>query len=274
MKHYFKNNKVIFGSGMIASLIIIAVFAPYLALHDTGSIDLSLRLSPPTANHPFGTDQLGRDVFSRMAFGTRISLMIGVTAVGIAVLLGLLLGSVAGYYGGTVDAAIMRFIDIMLCFPSFFLILAVVAILEPNIINVMIIIGLTSWMGVARLVRAEILTLKERDFVLAAKAMGARPARIIIRHLIPNALGPVLVAATLGVGAAILIESALSFLGLGVQPPTPSWGNILLEGKETLGVAWWLLLFPGLAIFITVLSYNILGEGLQETLDPKKRELT
>lgn len=257
---------------MIASLIIIAVFAPYIALYDTGSIDLSLRLSPPDRLHPFGTDQLGRDVFSRMVLGTRVSLLIGITAVGIALIIGLLLGSLAGYYGGAVDSAIMRFIDIMLCFPSFFLILAVVAILEPNITNVMIVIGLTSWMGVARLVRAEILTLKERDFILAAQAMGANTRRIIMRHLIPNSLGPVLVSATLGVGAAILVESALSFLGLGVQPPAPSWGNILLEGKETLGVAWWLLIFPGLAIFATVLSYNILGEGLQEVLDPRNRE--
>lgn len=266
------NNKVIFGAGLIASLIIIAIFAPYLALYDTGSIDLALRLSPPSKFHPFGTDQLGRDVFSRIVLGTRISISIGITAVGIAILIGLLLGSIAGYYGGWIDSLIMRFIDIMLCFPSFFLILAIVAILEPNITNVMIVIGLTSWMGVARLVRAEILTLKERDFILAAKAMGATSSRIIMRHLIPNAMGPVLVSATLGVGAAILVESALSFLGLGVQPPTPSWGNILLEGKETLGVAWWLLIFPGLAIFGTVLSYNILGEGLQELLDPKKRE--
>jgi peptide/nickel transport system permease protein len=164
----------------------------------------------------------------------------------------------------------MRLVDIMLCFPSFFLILAVVAVLEPNIINIMVIIGITSWMGVARLIRAEILTLKEREFILACRALGASDLRIIIYHLIPNAIAPVLVSAVLGVASAILVESALSFLGLGVQPPTPSWGNILMEGKSCLGVCWWLTLFPGLFILITVLGYNLLGEGLKEYLGPKR----
>jgi peptide/nickel transport system permease protein len=163
----------------------------------------------------------------------------------------------------------MRFVDVMLCFPSFFLILAVIAFLEPSIWNIMIIIGLTGWMGVARLVRAEFLSLRERDFVMAARGLGASDARIIMRHILPNAISPVLVSATLGVAGAILTESALSFLGIGVQPPTPSWGNMLIAGKQTLGTAWGLSVFPGLAILVTVLGYNLLGEGLRDILDPR-----
>jgi peptide/nickel transport system permease protein len=193
-------------------------------------------------------------------------------AVGIATLIGIVLGALAGYYGRWTDSIIMRFVDIMLCFPTFFLILAVIAFLEPSIWNIMIIIGLTGWMGVARLVRAEFLSLRERDFVQAARALGASDARIIFRHLLPNALSPVLVSATLGVAGAILTESALSFLGIGVQPPTPSWGNMLISGKQTLGAAWWLSVFPGLAILVTVLGYNLLGEGIRDALDPRLKE--
>ncbi len=167
---------------------------------------------------------------------------------------------------------ILRFVDLMLCFPSFFLILAVIAFLEPSIWNIMIVIGLTSWMGVARLVRAEFLSLRERDFVLAARAIGAKDARIIFRHILPNAISPVLVSATLGVAGAILTESALSFLGIGVQPPTPSWGNMLIAGKQTLGTAWWLSVFPGMAILITVLGYNLLGEGIRDAMDPRIKD--
>ena len=198
-------------------------------------------------------------------------MLVGFVAVGIAVAIGTFLGAVAGYYGGWVDGLIMRFVDIMLCFPAFFLILAVVALLEPSIWNIMVVIGLTSWMGVARLVRAEFLSLKEREFVLAARSQGASDLRIIFSHILPNALGPVFVAAILGIGAAILTESALSFLGIGVQPPTPSWGNMLTAGKDNIEIAYWLSLFPGLAILITVLGYNLLGEGLRDALDPRLR---
>jgi len=179
---------------------------------------------------------------------------------------------VSGYFGGLVDEIVMRGVDIMLCFPSFFLILAVIAFLEPSLVNIMAVIGLTSWMGVARLVRAETLTLKTRDFVLAARVAGAGPARILWHHILPNAAAPVLVSATLGVAGAILIESSLSFLGLGVQPPTPSWGNMLMEGKEVMEIAPWLSVFPGLAILFTVLGYNLLGEGLRDALDPRLRQ--
>jgi peptide/nickel transport system permease protein len=209
-----------------------------------------------------------------MIYGSRISLKVGFVAVGLSTLIGLILGALAGYHGGIIDSLIMRFCDLMLCFPSMFLILAVIAILEPSIWNVMIVIGLTGWMGVARFVRAELMSLKGRDFALAAKVLGASDLRIIWRHLLPNAMGPVLVTATLGVAGAILTESSLSFLGLGVQPPTPTWGSILSEGKNYLERAYWLSLYPGLAILITVLSYNLLGEGLREALNPHNTDLS
>ncbi len=255
------------------ALIFVALAAPYLTPYDPLAVDVRHVLEPPSRAHPFGTDLLGRDVLSRMIYGTRISLEVGVVAVGLSLLLGTILGALAGYYGGVVDTLISRLIDIMLCFPTIFLILAVIAYLEPSILNIMIVIGLTGWMGVARLVRAEFLSLREREFVLSARLAGASDLRIIFRHLLPNALPPILVAATLGVGNAILIESALSFLGLGVQPPTPSWGNMLTEGKTCLEVAWWLSVFPGLAILFTVLSFNLLGETLQEITNPRKRAL-
>jgi len=256
----------------VAVLFVVATLAPYIAPYDPGQIDIKIVLQEPSPKHLFGTDALGRDVLSRMIWGSRISLLVGFVAVGIASLIGVFLGALAGYYGRWIDNLIMRFVDIMLCFPTFFLILAVVAFLEPSIWNIMIIIGVTGWMGVARLVRAEFLSLKERDFTIAEKALGARDFRIIFRHILPNALAPVLVSATLGVAGAILTESALSFLGIGVQPPTPSWGNILTAGKDNIEIAWWLSLYPGLAILITVLGYNLLGEGIRDAIDPRLKQ--
>lgn len=266
----FRRNKL----SIIALLVVIMMFliafsAPLIAPYDPYSIDVHNVFSPPSKEHPFGTDELGRDVLSRMIWGSRVSLQVGFLAVGIAIILGTILGSIAGYYGGRIDSIIMRFVDIMLAFPTLFLILAVISILEPSIYNIMIIIGLTGWMDVARLVRAEFLTIKERDFVLAAKVAGASNIRIIFNHILPNALSPVFVAATFGIAGAVLIESGLSFLGLGVQPPNPSWGNIITSGKDNIEVAWWLSLFPGLAILVTVLSYNLVGEGLRDSLDPR-----
>jgi len=243
-----------------------------LVSSDPSAINISESLLSPSWTHPLGTDDLGRDVLVRMLYGARISLLVGFVAVGISCLIGIVFGALAGYYGGWIDSLIMRFVDIMLCFPTFFLILAVIAFLDPSIWNIMIVIGLTSWMGVARLIRAEFLSLRQRDFVLAAQALGASDARLIFRHILPNAMSPVLVSATLGVAGAILTESALSFLGIGVQPPTPSWGNMLIVGKQTLGSAWWLSVFPGLAILITVLGYNLLGEGIRDALDPRLKE--
>lgn len=269
----FKRHRLgLTGAMVVLLLFTISLAAPALSPYDPSYIDIKSILEPPSYEHPLGTDQLGRDVLSRIIWGGRISLMVGFVAVGIAAVIGVFLGAMAGYYGGYVDTIIMRFVDIMLCFPTFFLILAVVALLEPSIWNIMVVIGATGWMGMARLIRAEILSVKERDYVLAARALGASHARIIWRHIIPNAMAPVLVAATLGVAAAILTESALSFLGIGVQPPTPSWGNILTAGKDSIEVAWWLSFYPGMAILITVLGYNLLGEGIRDAIDPRLRE--
>jgi len=261
-----KDKVLLYGILIIGIFSLFAILAPVISPYDPQVIDQDSLLIPPSTKHLLGTDSLGRDLASRMIYGSRISLSVGLIAVGIATILGLILGCLAGFYGRIIDTLIMRFCDIMLCFPAFFLILAVVAVLEPSIFNIMFIIGLTSWMGVARLVRAEILSLKEREFIQAAKAVGASNLRVIIRHLIPNAIGPVLVSATLGISGAILLESGLSFLGLGVQPPTPSWGNILIESKSTLGVAWWITVFPGLAILITILGFNMIAEGLKKEI--------
>ncbi len=257
------------GSSIVLLFFALSLLAPCLAPFDPGAIDLQAVLAPPSSAHLLGTDQLGRDVLSRMIWGARISLKVGFAATGLAIFIGTMLGAIAGYYGGWRDAIIMRFVDIMLCFPTLFLILAVIAFLEPSIWNIMIVIGLTGWMGITRLVRADFTSLRERDFVLAARGIGAGDLRIIVIHILPNALASVLVAATLGIAGAILTESALSFLGIGVQPPTPSWGNILTAGKDNIDIAWWLSLYPGLAILLTVLGYNLLGEGLRDSLDPR-----
>ncbi len=270
MKKVLKNKLAVAGAIIILTVSLFAIFAPFITKYRPDDIDTGNYLLPPSGQHWLGTDILGRDLFCRMAYGARISLIVGLIAVSISVLIGVSLGALAGYYGGKVDMVIMRSVDIMLCFPNIFLILALVALLEPSILIIMAVIGVTSWMGISRLVRAEILSLKERDFVLAAKAAGVSDLKIITRHLIPNAMGPVLVNATLGVAVAILVESSLSFLGIGVQPPTPSWGNILMDAKSSLGIAWWLTLFPGTAIFITVLGYNLLGEGLRDVFMPRK----
>ncbi len=268
----WRNRLAISGLALVLGLFAVALLARWLAPYNPDFIDLKQVLMPPSAAHLLGTDTLGRDVLSRIIYGARVSLLVGFVAVGIATLVGVLVGALAGYYGGVLDQILMRLVDLMLCFPTIFLILAVIAVLGPSIWNIMAIIGLTSWMGVARLVRAEFLSLREREFVVAARALGASDARLIWRHLLPNALTPVMVSATLGVAGAILVESSLSFLGLGVQPPTPSWGNMLTMGKDTIEIAWWLSVFPGLAILVTVMSYNLLGEGIREAIDPRLRD--
>jgi len=267
-----QNGLAVAGGIIVLVLFVAAVLAPFVSPYNPDDIDRKHILEPPERLHPLGTDDLGRDVLSRMIWGSRISLSVGFVAGGIATLIGMLLGALSGYYGGWTDRVIMRFIDIMLSIPTFFLILAVIAFIGPSIWNIMTVIGLTSWMSVARLVRAEFLTLKEREFVLAARAVGAGDLRIIFRHIMINSMAPVLVSAVLGVAGAVLVESALSFLGIGVQPPTPSWGNILNLGKDNIEIAWWLSVFPGLAILITVLGYNLLGEGIRDSIDPRLRE--
>jgi len=268
-RRFIKNKLAMAGSVVVLLLFMVSMAAPLIAPYDPADIDVKQILMGPSPAHLLGTDQLGRDVLSRMIWGARISLKVGFVAVGIATTIGIVFGAISGYYGGWIDNVMMRFVDIMLCFPAFFLILAVIAFLEPSIWNIMVVIGITGWMGMARLVRAEFLSLREREFVLSAKALGASDMRIIFRHILPNAMTPVLVSATLGVAGAILTESALSFLGIGVQPPTPSWGNILTAGKDNIEIAWWLSLYPGLAILVTVLGYNLLGEGIRDSLDPR-----
>jgi peptide/nickel transport system permease protein len=268
-KRFRRNRPAVIALCTIMLIALMAIFAPLISPYDPTAIDVYNVLSAPGAAHFFGTDELGRDVLTRMIWGARVSLKVGFVAVGIAITIGILIGSLSGFYGGITDSILMRFVDIMLCCPTFFLILAVIAVVEPGISTIMMVIGFTGWMDVARLVRAEMLTLKERDFVMAARSVGANDLRIIFRHILPNALSPVFVSATFGVAGAILTESGLSFLGLGVLPPDPSWGNILTSGKDYITVAWWLSVFPGFAILFTVLSYNLVGEGLRDALDPR-----
>ena len=272
MKLVWQNPLTLIGFIIISSILLLAAIAPLIAPYDPNAIDVKAILLAPSQLHLMGTDGLGRDVFSRMLYGARISLMVGFVAVGIATLIGIVLGAIAGFYRGWVDTLIMRTVDVMLSIPTFFLILAVIAFLSPSIWNIMIVIGLTSWMGVTRLVRAEFLSLRNREFVLAAQALGAKDFRLIFGHLLPNSLTPIIVSSILGIASAVLVESGLSFLGLGVQAPQASWGNILTDGKEYIQFAWWLSLFPGLAILLTVLGYNLLGDGLRDAYNPRSNQ--
>jgi peptide/nickel transport system permease protein len=231
--------------------------------------DLDSIVIKPSGKHLFGTDEQGRDLLARMIYGSRVSIFIGFIAVAIYVAIGIIIGSIAGYYGGWIDIIISRFIEIIMCFPTFFLILTILALWGPSLLSVMVVIGITSWPGIARIVRGEFMRLREMDFVIASRAVGAKDAWIIMRHILPNSLAPVLVSATFGIASTILIESSLSFLGFGVQPPTPSWGDILSQSRDFMDFAWWLTFIPGLAIFITITAYNLIGEGLQDAIDPK-----
>ena len=248
--------------GSVRRLMPPVCYSPY-------ETNLSEKLSPPDRRHWMGTDDLGRDVCSRMIHGAGVSLKVGFVAVGIAVVIGLFFGSLAGYYGGAVDILVSRLIEVVMCFPFFFLILAVIAFLPPSIFNIMIVIGITRWTAIARYTRGEFLRIKHQDYTQAARALGASDPKIIFRHILPNSIAPVLVTATFGIANAILIEAALSFLGLGIQPPFASWGGILATAREFIEVAWWLATFPGLAIFLTVTAYNLAGEGLRDATDPR-----
>jgi len=234
-------------------------------------IDLAARLEPPGGGHLLGTDDLGRDTLSRMIHGARVSLAVGLFATLIALVVGSFFGALAGYYGGAADWLVSRVIEVVLCFPFLFLVLGIVALFKPSMATLMIALGLTSWTSEARYVRGEFLRIRDMEFAHAARASGARDARIIFRHLLPNALAPVIVSATLGIGLTILTEASLSFLGLGVQPPTPSWGNMVSDGRDALTQAWWIATFPGLAIVLTVVAFNLLGDGLRDALDPRLR---
>lgn len=269
----FRRNKfALIGLCILAVFILAAVFAPLLAPHDPNRANLRMRNQPPSREYPFGTDDMGRDILSRLLYGGRISLSVGLVSVGISLSIGLVLGSLAGYFGGFVDTFIMRLADIFYSFPFLILAITISAIFGPSIYNTMIILGVLSWPGPARLLRAEFLKLKTTDFVAAATALGARPGRIMFRHILPNAFSPLLVSATLGVASAILSEAGLSFLGLGVPPPAPSWGNMLNRARplHILAGMPWMWIPPGLAVFVVVLSINFVGDGLRDAFDPRQ----
>jgi len=263
-----------FTSGLILTiaLLVMAVAAPLLAPYDPSVQDTSRRLEPPSHQHPLGLDDLGRDVLSRIVWGARVSLRVGFSVVMLASLLGITLGAISGYFGGWTDTIIMRVTDILLAFPGILLAIALVAVLGPSLNNVILALAIIGWVGYARLVRGQVLKVREMEFVTAAKALGARSPRVIVRHVLPNVINPVIVMATLGLAGAILSEAALSFLGLGVQPPTPSWGAMLTSGRRYLGLANHLAIFPGAAIMLAVMGLNFLGDGLIDALDPKYRK--
>jgi peptide/nickel transport system permease protein len=257
------------GAGIVFVAVLAALFGPWLSPFDPAAQELALRLEGPTGAHWFGLDELGRDILSRVLAGARISLLVGIVVVGVSSAIGIMLGSIAGYFGGRVDEAISRLVDILLAFPGLLLAIALVAVLGPNLTNVVLALSLIGWVGYARLVRGQVLRARELEFVQAARALGASTPRILLRHVIPTTLPAVTVQATLGMGGAILAEAALSFLGLGVQPPTPSWGTMLNYGRGHLLDAPHLTVFPGLAIAILVLGFNFLGDGLRDAIDPE-----
>jgi len=256
------------GAAVVVIAVIAAIAGPMLAPFDPAAQELALRLDGPSWVHWFGLDELGRDIFARVLSGARISLMVGIVVVSVSATIGTLLGAIAGYFGGRIDEAISRLIDILLAFPGLLLAIALVAVLGPSLTNVVLALCLIGWVGYARLVRGQVLRAREFEFVQAARALGATSSRILVQHIIPTALPAVTVQATLGMGGAILAEASLSFLGLGVQPPTPSWGTMLSYGRSHLLDAPHLTIFPGLAIAVVVLGFNFLGDGLRDTLDP------
>jgi peptide/nickel transport system permease protein len=259
------------GSAIIFLLVAAALFAPLIAPHNPLRQNLDKDLIAYSADHPLGTDKLGRDMLSRTIYGSRISLLVGVTTVALSLTIGLAIGSLSGYFGGWTDQLIMRLVDILLAFPGILLAIAFTAVLGPGLDHVILALCLIGWTGYARLVRGEILALREREYIQAARALGCKPARVIARHLLPNLLPPLLIQATFGLAAAIIAEGSLSFLGLGVEPPTPSWGSMLNDGRQFLLVAPHLTTYPGLAIMITVLALNLVGDALQDRLNTRRR---
>lgn len=268
-----RSRRSLLGVVLLALLGAAALLAPLLAPFDPDLINLGAgRLLAPSASHWMGTDELGRDLFSRVLYGARVSLLIGFLAVAIAVSIGTVVGAAAGYAGGWLDSLLMRIVDMFLSFPRLVLLITVVALFEPSIPLIIIVLGLTGWMGVSRLVRGQVLSVRQREYVQAARALGYGPGRILGRHVLPNVATPIIVAATLGIGNAILAEAALSYLGLGVQPPVASWGTIIQSGSDRLVDAWWISTFPGLAIVLTVMSFNLVGDSIRDALDPRRGE--
>ncbi len=271
-RHFRRNRIALAGLAVIVLFYLAALLAPLIAPYDPIAQDITggAHLSP-SPEHPLGTDLFGRDILSRIIYGARISLSIGFIATTMSVTLGTLIGAIAGYFGGKVDSVLMRFTDMVLAFPRLVLLILIVALFEPSIAVIIIVLGLTQWPGTTRIVRGDVLSLREREFIQAARALGMSQSRIVLRHLIPNVLAPVIISATLGIGTTIVLEAGLSFLGLGPQPPTPSWGNMVAAGKDTLLTAWWEATFPGLTIVLVVLAFNLVGDGLRDALDPRLR---
>ena len=269
-KRFARNKGALIGSVVMLAWILAAIFAPYIATHDPLQVNFIGRV-PPSLEFPFGTDRLGRDMFSRVVYGARISLLIGVISVAIGLVTGTLLGLIAGYQGRRTETVIMRFVDALLAFPGILLALVVIAALGPSIVNVMIAVGISTVPEYARLSRSKVLTVKETPYVEAAKGLGGQTSRIILKHVLPNISGPLIVLSTLQVGNAILVGSGLSFLGMGAQPPTPEWGLMTAEGRDFLDRAWWISTFPGLAILSAVMAVNLIGDGLREAIDPHMR---
>ncbi|QNM16082.1 MULTISPECIES: nickel transporter permease [Fusobacterium] len=269
-----KNKMAVLGLVILVILFLAALFADQIANYDTVVIKQNLadRLQPPSGKHWLGTDEFGRDIFARIVHGARVSLRVGIIAVSISIICGGILGAIAGYYGGLLDNVIMRAMDIFLAVPSILLAIAIVSALGPSIINLMIAISISSIPRYARIVRASVLSIRDQEFIEAARAIGASNTRIIFRHIIPNSLAPVIVQGTLGVASAILSTAGLSFIGLGIQPPAPEWGSMLSGGRQYLRYAWWVTTFPGVAIMITILSLNLLGDGLRDALDPRLKQ--
>lgn len=267
-----KNKAAMAGLFIISLLVFAAIFADFIAPEGFDDQDLYRRFIPPGSNHFLGTDHLGRDIFSRIIYGSRISLQVGFIAVGIAAVTGGTLGAIAGYYGGKLDNTIMRLMDVLLAIPSILLAISIVAALGPGLVNVMIAVGIASIPSYARIVRASVLTIKDQEFVEAAKAIGANDFRIITKHILPNAMAPIIVQATLGVANAILSAAGLSFIGLGIQPPNPEWGAMLSAGRHYIRDYWHIATFPGLAIMLTIFSLNLFGDGLRDALDPRLKD--
>jgi peptide/nickel transport system permease protein len=266
-----RNRRGLLGGIVVAAMLAAGLLAPVVAPYSYSAQSLLQRLKPPTVAHWLGTDGFGRDILTRVIWGARVSLEIGFLATGLAIAVGTAVGGAAGYFGGAVDTGIMRVADVFMSVPALFLILVVVALFGASLLNTAMVVGLVTWAPVARIVRGECLTLRARDFVEAARALGASHGRILGRHVLVNAVPAIIVQGTLLLGQTILIESGLSYLGLGVQPPTPSWGNMVVEGRQFLASAWWVSTFPGLAIFATVLGFNLFGDGLRDALDPALR---
>lgn len=271
LKRFSRHKLAMFGTVALILIVLLTLFAPFITQHSPSNIDLLNRSQGPSLEHPLGTDATGRDVLARTLYGGRVSLAVGLVAVTLSTLIGVLIGSLSGYFRGRVDMVLMRFTDMVMTFPQLVIVIALVAVLGPSMFNTMFALGLLGWPTTARLVRSEFLRLREQDFVVAAQSLGARSGLVIFKHILPNVVGPLIVAITLGVADAILIEASLSFLGLGVQIPTPSWGNMLQSAQSltTLQTLPWLWLSPGIMIVLTVLSINFIGDGLRDALDPK-----